>query len=154
MSLLGLLALGALPDEEARCVKFHVALCERCRAELARYEPLVEALLYQIPLVRAPERVRHRVATIPDLSPPSGQARQPPRRLSPRWFHVWAVAATFLLIVLGAWQVTSLGRQQELERQLVVYQEVVRLLVAALSMLHHSRAGRLRARYPRRALLP
>lgn len=124
-SLLGLLALGALPEEEARRVKFHVSLCEQCRAELRRYEPVVEVLLYQVPLVRAPDRVRRRVAAIPETAGPA-QRRRP---VAPRWLWAWAVAATLALMIVGGWHVALLGQQRALRAQMSAQQDLVRLLL-------------------------
>lgn len=130
-ALLPLFAVGALTEEESQAVEHHLETCAACRAEADQYAPVVEALLYQVPLVRAPDSVRRKVARIPERvkSPqPAPRPKRQVRRLS--WREMWAVAATFAILLLAASNVYLFTRWQVAQRQLDAQQEIIRLLTS------------------------
>ncbi len=125
-SLLPLLAIGALTEEEEQATRRHLEMCEACHAEFQRYVHVAEALLYQVPLVQAPEAVRRKVARIPEQAKLSKASPRRFRLLS--WKEAWAVAATLALLLLAVWNVYLLTRWQTAQRQLAAQQEIIRLL--------------------------
>ena len=127
--LLPLFVMGTLTQEEQGTVERHLEECKACRAEAQRYAPVAEALLYQVPLVRAPESVRQKVARIPEQAEPLKPRSFPSRQLRLfSWKEAWAIAATLALLLLAVWNVYLLTRWQTAQRQLAAQQEIIRLL--------------------------
>lgn len=92
--LLAAYALGALEPDEMEQVLRHLAVCERCRAELEEYQAAAAMLAYHAPVLHVPVRARAallaRVAEIGSSNPehmvplqPVGAAAEP----APRWYR-------------------------------------------------------------------
>jgi hypothetical protein len=79
--LLPAYALDALDPEEMQAVRTHVATCARCRAELADYNQVVDALGTVAPVASPPSALRSRLLTsAASASPPNNR---PPQSVSP-----------------------------------------------------------------------
>lgn len=126
-------ALGALELEEQMLVDAHLAHCLECRAELARYLPVVSSLAFAAEVREPSPELRARV-----LSSVAGAAtdfaaarerRQHRRGLIP--FSRWALAAAAVFAGLVLWnavlQVQVVHQRDDLARQA----EMVTLLALA-----------------------
>jgi hypothetical protein len=70
--LLPAYALDALEPEEMQAVRVHLATCPRCRAELADYDQVVDALGAVAPVASPPSALRSRLLTsAASMSPPA-----------------------------------------------------------------------------------
>ncbi len=92
---LELYLVGALPEDEAAAVRFHLHTCQTCAAEAATYAPIIEALHYTPPLVAAPPTLVERVAALPAQHPRA--AAHPHRTRWPSWNTLAAVLVIGLL---------------------------------------------------------
>jgi anti-sigma factor RsiW len=84
-----------LVGDERRAFEAHVGACTACRGELGRERELLERLRQGFAAVRAPERLRARVAAL--ASAPPAPARTAAPRLS------WVLAATLVMGAGAAW---------------------------------------------------
>ncbi len=107
-------ALGALEARERRQVAAHLAGCDACAAELAEFDRVRDGLLYALPPVPPPARVRARLIA---------RTAARPRRLG--WEWLMRPAAGLALLALLALNVAAfislrglLSEQQALGRQL------------------------------------
>ncbi|WP_082374449.1 anti-sigma factor [Ardenticatena maritima] len=111
---LELYLVGALPEEEAAAVRFHLHTCPTCAAEAAAYDPIIEALHYTPPLSAAPPTLVQRVAAIPARYPRAHATRKP------RWSLWGGLAALFIVGLLLSnlwlyrnWRTTQAELQQQ-----------------------------------------
>jgi hypothetical protein len=103
---LGVYALGAADAAERVLVESHLATCQRCRAELARLEPL-PGLLARVPanLLRAdPTPARHELAPAAPLGTAGKTRARQARPSAGRWRGAAAMAvAAALAASAGLW---------------------------------------------------
>jgi putative transcriptional regulator len=77
-------ALGTLSKADAERVRSHVALCERCRAELGELRSVADVLPFTLEGTSAPAHLRDRIlARIDEPAPPPRSRR--------RWYSPSAV---------------------------------------------------------------
>ncbi len=112
---LGLHALGALHDWEARGMREHLSRCPDCTQRLEALQAAADALPFAVPPASPSAVVREQV--LRRASPPVRPARRPwSRRVAvPAWAA--AVAAALLLGVNGAWLGVALSQRAAMERQ-------------------------------------
>lgn len=97
-------ALGALPADDERSFREHLATCSVCRDELAAFEQVIEALAMSVPHDPAPASLRSRVlAEVQREETSRARAARRPRSLSLAWptrpaAAVCAVVVTALAI--------------------------------------------------------
>ena len=113
-ALIGAYALGATDPGESEAVEAHLPTCPACRARLAEYRELGDALLYSAPSMTAPqgmtERLQRRlVASRREAAPASRWTRLRGALLLP------ALAAAILLLLVT--NVYWINRTNHLERQ-------------------------------------
>jgi anti-sigma-K factor RskA len=114
--------LGALPDDERREFERHLAVCGRCREEVAALRPAVEALPLAAPPVVPPPELHDRIMTVVEsearlLQAAGEQADRPPKRerrrlnafggLRPAF--VAAMAALVLAVGVGGYLIGNAG---------------------------------------------
>src|SRR5919109_310159 len=105
-------ALDALDAAERREYEAHLALCERCRAELASLSEAASALAYGVEAPAPPPRLRARILD----SARAERTNVVPLR--PRWAipaAVTAVAAVAAVIALAIWASSLSGRVDRLQ---------------------------------------
>jgi len=104
-SLVALYALDALNESDARSFEEHLALCERCREELAALREAAAALAYATPPAAPPPQLKQRILE---------QARSERQNVLPlRRPQAWrtplgiaAAAAAAVALGLGVWSAT------------------------------------------------
>jgi len=111
-ALLGLLALGALAEVEARQVEAHLATCQRCAARSAEFRQISHGLLHLAPEVSPPARLRARLIAALDNSRESALRRNP-TGLRLGW--AGALAAVALLVLNLALWIQNASLQAQLE---------------------------------------
>ena len=135
--------LRALEPEALSAVTEHLSTCERCRAQLAAYEAVVDQLGQMVPQHDPPAELRSRLLAAaregPGLTataPEPGRRRRPTRR--PRWALLLTAANVVLCLSVGwwTWQVqreAALVRQrwQEVQRQLALQRQAFTLITAS-----------------------
>jgi anti-sigma factor RsiW len=105
-------ALDALDPTERREYEAHLALCERCRAELASLSEAASALAYGVEAPAPPPQLRARILD----SARAERANVVPLR--PRWAipaAVTAVAAVAAVIALAIWASSLSGKVDRLQ---------------------------------------
>ena len=110
--LIGGLVDGELDAANTALLEAHVARCDGCREELERVQAIRNLLGNRHLRHRAPDRLRERLAAVPELAP----ARQP-RRL-PGWLApgvAGALAASLAIVTVTG----SLDQQTALQEQLI-----------------------------------
>ncbi|MBI1875126.1 MAG: anti-sigma factor [Acidobacteria bacterium] len=111
--LTGLYALGALRGEEHARFEAHLEVCERCRAEVRSFSPVVESLSRAGAVVEPPLALRARVV-------PGGGNRAVVRDLRPSPTLAWLAAAASVVLTIGVgWYAAQLhARIDDLEARL------------------------------------
>jgi len=106
--LLPAYVLGALGADESAAVAQHLHRCGKHVESLDGYTAVVDGLSISGPLVDPPPHLRARLLASTAVSP------APPRRVAPRAWLGWAVAAAAVVVavVIGVWAL-SLQRQSD-----------------------------------------
>jgi anti-sigma-K factor RskA len=116
-ALVGPYALDALDESEERGFEEHLALCERCREELAGLREAAASLAYGAPRAVPPPELRERILS-------QARAERPnvvPLRRRHNWTAPLAVAAAVAVcaaVVLGIWASSLQNSQDPLENVL------------------------------------
>jgi anti-sigma factor RsiW len=110
--LLGGLVDGELDAANSAMAEAHVARCEGCREELDRLQAVRNLLATEGVRQSAPEALRGRIASLPELSASPARARRLPGWLAPGM--TGALAASLAMIVL-----LPRGAESAVDRQLV-----------------------------------
>jgi anti-sigma-K factor RskA len=114
--------LGALPDDERQEFERHLAVCGRCREEVAALRPAVEALPLAAPPVAPPPELRDRIMSVVEsearlLQAAGEEADRPPKRERRRFTgfgglrpaFVAALAALVLAVGVGGYLIGNAG---------------------------------------------
>jgi anti-sigma-K factor RskA len=114
--------LGALADDERREFERHLAVCGRCREEVAALRPAVEALPLAAPPVVPPPELRDRIRSVVEsearlLQAAGEQADRPPKRERRRFpsfgglrpAFVAALAALVVAVGVGGYLIGNAG---------------------------------------------
>jgi anti-sigma-K factor RskA len=101
-SLVAPYALDALDEREEKEFEEHLALCERCREELAGLREAAAALAVGAPPVKPPPELRQRILDQARSERPNVVPLKRPRRWTPVLAATTAVAAA-AAIALGVW---------------------------------------------------
>jgi anti-sigma-K factor RskA len=111
--LTGLYALGALRGDESARFEAHLEVCERCRAEVRSFSPVVESLSRAGAIVEPPLALRARVVGTADGRTTVVQGRPSP-------VLAWLAAAASVMLAIGAgWYAAQLrARIDDLEARL------------------------------------
>jgi anti-sigma-K factor RskA len=130
-------ALGATDPAESQAIQAHLPTCPDCRALLANYSDLGEALLYATTPMSAPrgtaERLQRRLAPPPqDVAPAPWWARLGSRLLVP------GLAFAVLLLVIS--NLYWFGRTSGLQHQLTEQASLVASLASASAISLHADA--------------
>ncbi len=110
LDLIAAYADGTLEGDSAQAERL-IATCEECRDEYRRQRQVKE-LLGALPPVTLTDIERHRLHAElrRELTPTPPEVVTPPRpRRTPRWMGVAAVAAGFLVVVVGVGTVVRMG---------------------------------------------
>jgi anti-sigma-K factor RskA len=104
-SLVALYALNTLDETEERNFEEHLALCERCREELAALRESAAALAYSVPAAQPPPELKERIldqarSERPNVVPLQG------RRNWTAPLGIAAAAAAAVAVGLGVWGAT------------------------------------------------
>jgi anti-sigma-K factor RskA len=152
LDLAAAFVLGALPPDEERAVREHLATCSLSHEELAELGSVVTALAESVELVEPPASLRERVmaAAARDLearrpagprpivrpSPPVADvvAIRPARRTA-RLGWALGLAAALVIAGLGAW---NLSLRSDLDAATAYRQHVEQVLIAAARPGSHS----------------
>ena len=110
-SLVAPYALDALDEREENEFEEHLALCERCREELAGLREAAAALAVGAPPAKPPPELRQRILDQARSERPNVVPLKRPRRWTPVLAATTAVAAA-AAIVLGVWA-TSLDNSSD-----------------------------------------
>jgi anti-sigma-K factor RskA len=103
-------ALHALDDADQRLVDAHLAICERCRAQLREMEGVATALAHAAPAAEPPPGLRTRL--LEEIGPtvvssaPQPEQRAARRSWWPRFSLVAVPALAAAVIALGIWNVS------------------------------------------------
>jgi anti-sigma-K factor RskA len=104
-SLVAPYALDALDETDERSFEQHLALCERCRGELAGLREAAAALAYSAPVAQPPPGLKERILEQARSERPNVVPLQR-RRNWTRPLGVAAAAAAAVAIGLGVWGAT------------------------------------------------
>ncbi|TML54684.1 MAG: hypothetical protein E6G15_05775 [Actinobacteria bacterium] len=116
-SLVAPYALDALDETDERSFEEHLALCERCRGELAGLREAAAALAYTAPATQPPPELKERILA-------QARSERPnvvPLRRKRNWtttLGIAAAAAAAVAIGLGLWGATRSTGQDALARVL------------------------------------
>jgi hypothetical protein len=126
---IAVLALGALPQAEARELLDHIAECDLCRAEYDEMRGAVDALALSAEVTPSEfagadcARLRGRVmdavrATLPASAPPAAPkvVDLASRRRIPAWFPPAFAAALILFALVSSWNLIDLRSQNNANR--------------------------------------
>ena len=93
--------LGSLEEDETRLVAEHLSSCYLCRKELEDYQDIADQLLFALPSVTPPEKLKSRlVERVQGLN--HKRVPQPPiSRLPGRLVPVGAIAGLLLILLLA-----------------------------------------------------
>lgn len=111
--LTGLYVLGALRGEERARFEAHLEVCERCRAEVRSFSPVVESLSRSGAIVEPPVALRSRVVGARD-----GRTAVVERRSSSALAWLAAAASVTLTIGVGWYAAGLRARIDDLEARL------------------------------------
>ena len=116
-ALVGSYALDALNESEEQAFEEHLALCERCRVELAGLREAAASLAYGAPRASPPPELKERILA-------QARAERPnvvPFRRRRSWTAPLAAAAALAAcaaVVLGIWAASLANEQDPLEKVL------------------------------------
>jgi anti-sigma-K factor RskA len=113
-SLVAPYALDALDEREETEFEEHLALCERCREELAGLREAAAALAVAAPPAKPPPELRQRILEQARSERPNVVPLKRPRRWTPVLAATTAVAAA-AAIVLGVWAASLNNSSDPLE---------------------------------------
>lgn len=131
-NLLPAYALEALDDEERRAVERHLADCANCRARLAEYRAVGEALLRAPDPVTPPPRVR--AGLIARLAEEGREPTRPARLAWLRALSPWAWLGSLGLALLLALNVALLAETRALRQEQARLAEQVQVGQTALAL--------------------
>ena len=134
--------LRALEPEALRMVTEHLGTCERCSAQLAAYEAVLDHLGHTVPQHEPPAELRSRLLAAalegPALTPTAPELiRRRQQSGRPRW--AWLLTAANVVLCLGVgwwtWQVQREAalvhqRWQDVQRQLAMQRQAFTLITA------------------------
>jgi anti-sigma factor RsiW len=100
--LIGGLVDGELDAAHTAMVEAHVARCDGCREELERLEALRRLLSADGVRHVAPERLKKRIATLPELAPRAVNENRIPRWIAPGLAGAVAASLAFLTFLPSA----------------------------------------------------
>jgi anti-sigma-K factor RskA len=134
--------LRALEPEALRMVTEHLGTCERCSAQLAAYEAVLDHLGHTVPQHEPPAELRSRLLAAaregPVLTPrPEFIHRRQQPTWRPRWAFLLTAANVVLCLSVGWWtwhvqRETALVHQrwQDVQRQLAMQRQAFTLITA------------------------
>lgn len=135
-------ALGALTDLERRDVEAHVAQCAECAAEVRSFEPALEALALDVPMVGPPAHLRARVLAAVAMPQVIGSRVSvpdaPARRAAWNWNGMALAAAAVLIVAVGLYSAALRSRLAGVER---AYEEAAARAQAAVVEADRLRAA-------------
>jgi anti-sigma-K factor RskA len=116
-SLVALYALDTLDETEERSFEEHLALCERCREELAGLREAAAALAYTAPQAQPPRELKERILSQARSERPNVVALHRRRNWTAP-LGIAAAAAAAVAIGLGVWGATRSTNQDAFARVL------------------------------------
>jgi anti-sigma-K factor RskA len=134
--------LRALEPDALRAVTAHLSTCERCRAQLAAYEAVLDHLGHTVPQHEPPAEVRARLLAaaragpgLPRTAAEAGRRRQPPGRPRGAWLLTAANVVLCLSVGWWTWQVQREAarvhqRWQDMQRHLALQHQAFTLIAA------------------------
>jgi anti-sigma-K factor RskA len=130
-------ALGATDPADSQAAQAHLSTCADCRALLASYSDLGEALLYATPPMSAPQGAAIRMQR--RLTPPRQDVTPTPwwRRLNSRLLVPGLAFAVLLLVITNLYW---FGRTSGLQQQLTEQASLVASLTNASTISLHADA--------------
>jgi anti-sigma-K factor RskA len=111
-------ALDALDQQEAEAYEVHLATCERCRGELARFAPTTAALAYASGQKLPPPELRDRILAAARAERPNVAPLRPRARYGSRALAAAAAVAACAVVGLGVWNVTLHNRLDRTQQAL------------------------------------
>jgi len=126
--LLPAYALEALDPDEIRAVEAHLRTCLDCRACLEEYRAVSEGLLFALPPVAPPPRVRaHLIAQIAASKKPATSAW--------RTWPIWQLAGGLALAVLLVLNISTIAQLEGLQRQQITLTRQLQASQTALALV-------------------
>jgi anti-sigma-K factor RskA len=114
-ALVGPYALDALDEHEERSFEEHLALCDRCREELAGLREAAASLAYGTPPAAPPRELKERILTQARAERPNVVPLRRPRRNWTAPLAAAAAVAACAAVVLGIWAASLQNSQDPLE---------------------------------------